>query len=261
MGRTKKIAVITLSIALVVAVAAIAGAQMLHRQGGFRHCGRFGITQRMAARLNLTAAQKTQALGIFQQAKKDALAVFTPAQRDQMAQMRKQWRGQQGRRGQMRQQRRGQRGQFGQALNLTPEQKDKMKAIRQDASAQIDAVRKDAKLSQQDRIAKIRAIRQSVMEQTKQVLTPEQRQKLQQAIGQRMQRGPFQRLKLTADQQAQIKSIREKALAQFRGILTPDQQKQLDQTRRQMQQRMQQFRQQHQQPEQGQQPEQAPPAK
>jgi len=247
MGR-KKILIITLSVVLVVAVAAVAGAQMVCRQGGFRHRGQMGAA-RIAAGLHLTPAQKTKARDIFQQAKKDALAELTPAQRDQMAQMRRQWQGRQWQMGQ-------QQGQMGQRLNLTPEQKDKIQAIRKDARTQIEAVRNDATLSQQDRIAKLHAIRQSVMEQMKQVLTPEQQQQLQQRFGQRGQRGPgpLQQLNLTADQKTQFKSIRDKAMEQFRGILTPDQQQQFDQMRQRMQQRMEQFRQQHQQPEQQQAP-------
>jgi len=232
MKSKKAIGIALLSAVLVIAVVAVAGAQMMHRQGGSCHRGQFGMG-RMAARLNLTPEQQTKARDIFQQAKKDALAVFTPEQQQQIAQMRKDHMGM-----------RGRRGQFLQSLNLTPEQKTKMQAIRQDARTKMQAVKNNAALSQDEKITQMRAIRQSVREQMQQVLTPEQQKQIQQ----RFQQGPAQKLNLTDAQKAQLKSIRDKAMEQFRGMLTPEQQKSFDQARQQMQQRMEQFRQQHQQP-------------
>jgi|GEM_PF-2296211 len=210
MGRNN-IVIIALSLVLVVAVAAVAGAQMVCRTGGIRHRGQ-AMAGRIAARLQLTDAQQKQAREIFQQVKKDTAAVFTPEQREQMTQMRRQY----GRMGRMH----ARRGQ------LTQEQQEKTQAIRKDAQARIEAVNNE-KLTAQERTEKLRAIRQSAMEQMRQVFGAGQ---------QRDQQRPAQRLQLTDEQKAQLKSIREKAREQFRAILTPEQQQQLDGMREQMRQ-------------------------
>ncbi|MHB0935085.1 MAG: hypothetical protein ACYDCO_03640 [Armatimonadota bacterium] len=221
MGRSKVIVISLISVMLLAAFTAAAGAQMLCRQGGMRH-HRHGMMRGVAG-LQLTPEQKTKAREIFRQAKKDAAAVFTPEQRQQMTQMRRQH----GRMGRLH----ARRGQSRQLQRLTPEQQEKIQAIRKDARAQIEAVNNE-KLTRQERMTKLQAIHRSAREQMRQLIGSGQQ------TGRR--NGPA-KWQLTDDQQAQLKSIREKAHEQFRAILTPEQQQQLDGMRERMQQRMERF--------------------
>jgi periplasmic protein CpxP/Spy len=88
----------------------------------------------------------------------------------------------------------GKKGEWMSELNLTPEQKTKMKAIWTSTRAQLN-----------------------------EVLTPEQRQKLADSKGQD-RRGKWKSLNLTADQKAKMKTIRQASKAQMNAILTPEQQ-------------------------------------
>ena len=118
------------------------------------------------------------------------------------------------------------KGQF-QKLNLTPEQKAKMKEIGRSNRAQIEAV-----------------------------LTPEQKTKLQAAMAERKAQHQAQRqqgqgergkkgdifasLNLTETQKNQIKQIRESSKQQMQAVLTPEQQAQMKQMRENMRSRRQQ---------------------
>jgi Spy/CpxP family protein refolding chaperone len=62
-------------------------------------------------------------------------------------------------------------------LNLTDEQKTKLRPLLEDEVKQMNAVRDDTSLSLPGRRAKIREIRQSTRKQIDGVLTPEQRAK------------------------------------------------------------------------------------
>ncbi|MGV3720761.1 MAG: hypothetical protein ACO1SX_07600 [Actinomycetota bacterium] len=80
--------------------------------------------------------------------------------------------------------RRGQRGERGQrmrglaALNLTAEQKAKLKAMHEEQKPHRDAITKDAALSMADKKQKLRELRKESHEKFLAVLTPEQREKL-----------------------------------------------------------------------------------
>ncbi len=63
-------------------------------------------------------------------------------------------------------------------LNLTDEQKEKLKPIVQEQAEKLKALREDTTLSQQDKIAKFREIQQAGQEKIKAILTPEQQQKM-----------------------------------------------------------------------------------
>jgi Spy/CpxP family protein refolding chaperone len=205
MKRMKLIGVVALAIGLLVAVAAIANAQMMqHGRMGFR--GRCGAFMRGIHRLNLTDTQKQQARQIAEQAKKDALAVLTPQQQQQVQQFM---------------QKRSQR------LQLTQEQRDKIKALHQDARAQIEKVKANTQLTPDQKRDQIRAICQSTRQQMQQIIPQAQRP--------HMGRGqhPAQALNLTDAQKTQLKAVRDQALAKFRAILTPEQQAQFDQMRQQ----------------------------
>lgn len=65
-------------------------------------------------------------------------------------------------------------------LNLTDEQKAKLKPILQDQEQQMKAVRDDTSLSQEQKIAKKKALHESFHDQINSVLTPEQQDKFKQ---------------------------------------------------------------------------------
>ena len=65
------------------------------------------------------------------------------------------------------------------ALNLTDDQKTKIKPILEDQSKQMQQLRGDTSLSQQDRRAKMQQIHESTMSQIKPILTSDQQKKLE----------------------------------------------------------------------------------
>lgn len=72
------------------------------------------------------------------------------------------------------------------ALGLTPDQQARIKSIRETSRKQIAAVRADTTLTPAARQAKVRDILTASREQIRQVLTPEQRSKLDAARSNRM---------------------------------------------------------------------------
>jgi Spy/CpxP family protein refolding chaperone len=65
-------------------------------------------------------------------------------------------------------------------LNLTDDQKAKLKPILQDQMQQMKAVREDSSLSEDQRRAKMKSIHESLHDQINAVLTPEQQAKFKQ---------------------------------------------------------------------------------
>jgi Spy/CpxP family protein refolding chaperone len=110
--------------------------------------------------------QKTQIRGIFKAAKEQVEQVLTPEQKQKLAQERKEMRGQ------------GIRRVLA-ALNLTDAQKTQVKAIFEDAKTKAEAVHNDKSLTPDQQKAQMMEIRKAAFGQVKQVLTPEQQQKLQ----------------------------------------------------------------------------------
>lgn len=72
-------------------------------------------------------------------------------------------------------------------LDLSSDQQAKIKPILENESQQMQSLHQDTSMSQQDRMAKMREIRQSTMSQIKPILTAEQQQKLQQMRQEHMQ--------------------------------------------------------------------------
>ncbi len=66
-----------------------------------------------------------------------------------------------------------------QQLNLTDDQKEKLRPIIQDEVQQMKSVHDDSSLTQQQRHRKMRQIHESFRPQIEAVLTPEQKQKLE----------------------------------------------------------------------------------
>lgn len=168
---------------------------------GGRKGGRGGMNlQRMAQKLNLTAAQQSQLQTIFEgsraqsqeirndssltdaqkkerlkalhaSARRAVMNVLTPAQQAQLRQM-------------MAQRRKG--GQhLAKNLNLSDTQKAQLKDIRQRAKADMMAVRNDTSLTQAQKRTSLQAIRAQMREAINQILTPEQQAQMEQTRAQR----------------------------------------------------------------------------
>jgi len=73
-------------------------------------------------------------------------------------------------------------------LNLTDDQKAKLKPILQDQMQQMKAVREDSSLSQEQQRAKMKSIHESLHEQINAVLTPQQQAKFKQMRQEQMQK-------------------------------------------------------------------------
>lgn len=73
-------------------------------------------------------------------------------------------------------------------LNLTDDQKTKLKPILQDQAQQFKAVHDDTSLTDEQRAAKKKSIRQSTQEQINAVLTPEQQAKLKEMKQEKMEK-------------------------------------------------------------------------
>lgn len=125
-------------------------------------------------------------------------------------------------------------------LSLTPEQKSKIDALRQDQRTALDAVATDQSLTDDARRDKIRGIVRSHREQMKAVLTPEQQAKAAQmrrqfmAGPERMQQRRAEELGLSDEQQAKMRQIafqyhekgialRKEMRAELEAVMTPEQ--------------------------------------
>src|SRR5882672_1416862 len=80
---------------------------------------------------------------------------------------------------QQRERRQGRRGFDRPRIDLTADQKTKLKSLHEGVRQQVEALRSDTTLSAADKNAKIRALRESTRQQFQSVLTPEQQQQLQ----------------------------------------------------------------------------------
>ena len=70
-----------------------------------------------------------------------------------------------------------------QTLNLTDDQKTKIKPILEDSMKQMQTVRQDTSLSQEDRRSKMQQIHESTMSQIKPILNADQQKKLESMHG------------------------------------------------------------------------------
>lgn len=69
------------------------------------------------------------------------------------------------------------KGQMMNDLNLTADQKAKMKEIQQSTKEQRDAIRNDASLTPEQKMAKMKDLRKSQSEKVNSILTPDQQAK------------------------------------------------------------------------------------
>src|SRR5262245_5323124 len=75
-------------------------------------------------------------------------------------------------------------------LNLTDDQRAQIKKIHEDARMKSDAVKADSSLSDADKKARMRTIRQEAKKQAQEVLTPEQREQLKAKMKERHAQRP-----------------------------------------------------------------------
>jgi periplasmic protein CpxP/Spy len=76
-----------------------------------------------------------------------------------------------------------------QRLNLTDDQKEKIKPILEDQAKQMQALRQDSSSSQDDRPMKFREIREKSMAQIRPILTSDQQKKMDEMMKQHHGRG------------------------------------------------------------------------
>jgi periplasmic protein CpxP/Spy len=174
--------------------------------------------------LKLTPAQRDRMKQLMAATRSQVEAVLTPAQRQQLSQF------------QAQRQARRQAGGMG-MMNLSTDQRAKIKAIRESNRSQLQAILTPAQQAQltpggdMERLnltpaqqTKLQQLRASARSQIAAVLTPAQQQQFiarRQAMG-----GIWKSLNLTADQQAKIRTIRQSSQQQLKAILTPEQQSQ-----------------------------------
>ncbi|RYY59197.1 MAG: hypothetical protein EOO12_16460 [Chitinophagaceae bacterium] len=143
---------------------------------------------------SLSADQRrTQAKAIHEKYGAERKAILTPEQQQKAAQFREQWKDRRGDRdtvhgrrsdGQARGDKgaRGERGErfqkMQQELNLTADQQQRMKAIRDQYRPQLEAIRQDQSLTQEQKKARSKELFKAQSEQMKAVLTPAQQEKM-----------------------------------------------------------------------------------
>ena len=132
--------------------------------------------------------RRTQAKAIRDKYQAERKAILTPEQQQKAAQFREEWKDRRGGRDSARGGRaqgergKGQRGErfqrMQQELNLTADQQQRMKAIRDQYRPQLDAIRQDKSLTQDQKKAKAKDLFKAQQDQMKSVLTPEQQEKM-----------------------------------------------------------------------------------
>lgn len=181
--------------------------------------------------LKLTPAQQAKMAELRAATRSQIDAVLTPAQRQQLSELRAQ------------RQARRQEGKG--MINLTADQKAKLKAIRESNQAQLKAILTPAQQAQltqgggwhkggmaklnltPEQQTKVQQLRASTRSQMAAVLTPAQQQQFKTRQDRRQAMGnTWKSLNLTPEQQAKIRSIRQSSEQQLNAILTPEQQAQ-----------------------------------
>ncbi|UBF28020.1 hypothetical protein K9N68_09050 [Kovacikia minuta CCNUW1] len=126
-------------------------------------------------------------------------------------------------------------------LNLTEDQKARMKQVRESTRAQIEAVLTDEQKAQLQTLKEQRRARWQQRQAARQAgQTTGQPEQSARQPGQRG-KGMWAALNLTEEQKNKIKAIREDSRKQMAAILTPEQLQQMQQMRQQRQQRRQQM--------------------
>lgn len=137
---------------------------------------------------SLTADQlKEQRKALHKKYLDQAQTVFTPAQKDQLKKLRAERKENGGKKGQWSKSGQGRDGKgfakrgenFQKELNLTQAQKNQLSKMRTDMKSQVQSIRNDNSLSQDQKKEKIHSLMKDQHEKFKSVLTKEQVEKLQ----------------------------------------------------------------------------------
>jgi Spy/CpxP family protein refolding chaperone len=142
---------------------------------------------------SLTADQsKEQRKALHKKYQEQMQSVLTPAQKDQMKKLQAERKEKGGRKGEWKKggkkniTKRG--GEFQKDLNLTQAQKDQLSKLRTDSRSQMESIRKDQSLTQDQKKEKIQSIMKDQQAKFKSVLTREQVEKMESARKQRQDR-------------------------------------------------------------------------
>jgi Spy/CpxP family protein refolding chaperone len=141
---------------------------------------------------SLTADQsKEQRKALHKKYQEQRQSVLTPAQKDQMKKLQAERKQKAGKNGQWKKGGKdfGKRGgEFKKDLNLTQAQKDQLSKLRTDSRSQMESIRNNQSLTQDQKKEKIHSLRKDQQEKFKSVLTKEQVEKLESARKQRQDR-------------------------------------------------------------------------
>lgn len=131
---------------------------------------------------SLTADQlKAQRKELHKKYHDQMQTVFTPAQKDQLKKLRADRKDKMAKKGEWKKggDRFAKKGEFQKQLNLTQAQQDQLKQMRTDLKSQMESIRNDQSLTQDQKKQKMHSLMQDQREKFKSVLTKEQIEKLQ----------------------------------------------------------------------------------
>src|SRR5690349_5150338 len=107
-------------------------------------------------------------------------------------------------------------------LNLTAQQKEQAKAIRQNAKQQVQSIRNNSALTAEQKKQQLQQVRQQTQQQLEGLLTPEQKAQLQQRHAARRSTrrnvAAIRNLNLTPQQKEQVKPIMQNARQQMQQV-------------------------------------------
>ena len=141
---------------------------------------------------SLTAEQfKTQRKDLHNKYKAQMQSVLTPEQKNQMEKFKAERKDHRGKKGEWKKGGKGitkRSGDFQKELNLTQAQKDQLSKMRTDTKGQMESIRNDQSLTQDQKKEKIHYLKKDKQEKFKSVLTKEQLDKLETAKKERKDR-------------------------------------------------------------------------
>ncbi|MDQ2856908.1 MAG: hypothetical protein M3R68_11305 [Acidobacteriota bacterium] len=132
--------------------------------------------------------REAKARSIRESAHQQILGILTPQQQELMKNNRRERRERGMGRGFGRGERRGDGDRD--ALGLTAEQKSQLMSIHESTRGQVNSIRNDSTLTQEQKEEKIRSLHQGVRQQVSGILTPEQREKMKEEHRGRHRGGP-----------------------------------------------------------------------
>lgn len=142
---------------------------------------------------SLTAEQsKEQRMALHKKYQEQMQSVLTPDQKDQMKKFKAERKEKGGKKGEWK--KGGKKGiakkggEFQKDLNLTQAQKDQLSKLRTDSKSQMESIRNDQSLTQDQKKEKIYSLMKDQQEKFKTVLTKEQVEKLQSSRKERQSR-------------------------------------------------------------------------